>query len=999
MGASSASDPIDGDETAVVSHHASSADVVETAVGDSIGRYVVLEEIGRGGMGRVLRAYDPKLQREIALKELRCIALTPAMTRRLVAEARAMAKLSHPNVVAVYDVEELDEGRVVLVMEYVPGTTLRAWLEMRERSWIEVVRAYIRAGRGLVAAHDAELLHRDFKPVNVLVSHDGSVKVTDFGLAKAEGSPSSGATERSDEELCGLAASWDGATPLTEEGVVMGTPRYMAPEQHRGLALSAAADQYSFCIALWEALVGEPPFTGDEVWKQKFSGPPVWPVSSTPRPISEAIRRGLAVKPEARWPDLRSLLEALEYDPARTRRRWTTGLSMLGVAGLVGGSWQAWASARSERCSGARQQLENVWDDGRRTEVRASVTDVGSAYAEFAWTRVSETLDRYAAEWVEIHEDACEASTIRGEQSSTILDLRMRCLDQARSTLEATVDVFADADAEVVQKASAVLESLRPLSRCSDIAALQADVEPPLPEDERDVAFIMERLDEARAQKNAGRLEQAMASVEAARARAGELDYGPVLMEMSMTEAEVLEELGKYGEAEGALRNALELASRWSQWETQQRAALNLMHLVGHHQRLPDEALRYLEIATPPRDAPEHRRARVRSAYASILTARGEFEEAVREHRRALVILEKEFGSDDPKVASERLNLASALVQQGAHAEAQTELEAVVDLRERTLGPDHPALARARGNLAGVLIEQGKLEAGEAELRGVLETEQQLRGAEHPQVARTRSNLGVVLTRQGKYAEAQSELSTALATLQAAKGPEHPDIAVVLEALGGVAFYLRDYAAAETRLREALKLREATQAPGHPEIAQVSGNLGSVLVGIGKPAEGEVELRKALDLWEHSLGPEHPNTAYCRFNLGVSLAAQEKHAEAASELRATLAIQGRVLDSRHPNVADSRAVLAESLMALGKLEEALTLAELAWARHEASDTPAERRGKTAFLLARLLRQTSSDPDTRARALELAREAIPSFEAAQGDYEDELEQVRAWLSSD
>jgi serine/threonine protein kinase len=203
-------------------------------------------------MGRVLRAYDPKLQREVALKEVSSRALGGAGSERL-AEARAMAKLSHPNVVAVYDVEEIDADRLVIVMEYVTGQTLAGWRRDSPRGWEDILSRFRLAGRGLAAAHAAGVLHRDFKPSNVLVGPDGVVKVTDFGLAKL-------ASARLDDEMQEPGA-WTEAAPddddsraPTGDRFVVGTPRYMAPEQHAGLRLTPAVDQYALCIALWEAL-------------------------------------------------------------------------------------------------------------------------------------------------------------------------------------------------------------------------------------------------------------------------------------------------------------------------------------------------------------------------------------------------------------------------------------------------------------------------------------------------------------------------------------------------------------------------------------------------------------------------------------------------------------------------------------------------------------------------------------------------------------------------
>ncbi|MCA9654554.1 MAG: serine/threonine protein kinase, partial [Myxococcales bacterium] len=229
-------------------------------LGSSLGRYLVLEHVGRGAMGHVMRAYDPKLQREVAIKLVSNAVLDRSTRDRMLREARAMAQLSHPNVVAVYDAEESDSG-VMLVMEYVPGQTLRGWTARARRGWAEVVERFVAAGQGLAAAHATGLLHRDFKADNVLVAATGGVKVTDFGLAKLAASAETkltgesielsrdGLEESSTAREGSSGAALDSA--LTQAGTVMGTPRYMAPEQHRGATLGPAADQYAFCVALW----------------------------------------------------------------------------------------------------------------------------------------------------------------------------------------------------------------------------------------------------------------------------------------------------------------------------------------------------------------------------------------------------------------------------------------------------------------------------------------------------------------------------------------------------------------------------------------------------------------------------------------------------------------------------------------------------------------------------------------------------------------------------
>ena len=294
------------------------------AVGRQLGRYTLVERLGAGAMGVVFRADDRELSRHVAVKVLR--RPDPALTDRLRREARSMAQVNHPHVVAVYDVGVADDGSTYIAMELVPGTSLRAW-QQRPRTIAETIAAYVAAGRGLAAAHAAGIVHRDFKPDNVLVGDDGRVRVTDFGLAAAR------VGEGGDTP--------SGDLSLTRSGTVLGTPAYMAPEQFEGGHVDARTDQFSFCVALYEALYGERPFDGktfEELADNVIAGR-VRPAPATSR-VSRALRaivvRGLAVKPGDRYPTMDHLLDELARDRARPWRRAALVSAMLAVVLAVG---------------------------------------------------------------------------------------------------------------------------------------------------------------------------------------------------------------------------------------------------------------------------------------------------------------------------------------------------------------------------------------------------------------------------------------------------------------------------------------------------------------------------------------------------------------------------------------------------------------------------------------------------------------------------------------
>src|SRR6266700_1741889 len=330
----------------------------------AIGRYVVLEMIGRGAMGEVYAAYDPKLNRKVAIKLLRSrpgTVVDPTLRLRMMREAQAIAKLSHPNVVVVHDVGALG-SQVFVAMEFVDGQTLSSWLLQQPRPWPEVLKIFVDAGRGLAAAHDKSLVHRDFKPDNVMIGADGHVRVMDFGLARStEGNrrwvgpppervpasdapapPGSGAsaTESTGDltvtrhvspvhgptDAPAEAASDITILQLTHAGAVMGTPAYMAPEQFQGRDTDPRSDQFSFCVALYEGLYRERPFRGqtfDEMEANVLGGnvrPPP-PGTSVPQRLRKLLLRGLEADPSARWPSMKELLAALEDTRVFSGRR------------------------------------------------------------------------------------------------------------------------------------------------------------------------------------------------------------------------------------------------------------------------------------------------------------------------------------------------------------------------------------------------------------------------------------------------------------------------------------------------------------------------------------------------------------------------------------------------------------------------------------------------------------------------------------------------------
>jgi len=969
-------------------------------------RFTLLDCLGDGGVGTLYSAYDPKLDRKIALRVLhaRGAKVTDdTRDQRMVAEARAMAKLSHPNVVTVFEVGDAGgevEG-IYVAMEYVDGVTLRRWVDEQEPTWTAIVSAYVAAGRGLAAVHEAGLVHRDFKPDSVIVDGQGGVRVMDVGV-----------------------------------DAVVGTAGDMAPEQLRGEAAGPKSDQYAFCAALYEALWGARP--------SEDSGALSPPASEVPGDIRAAVLQGLARDPESRWSSMQALLDVLGRDRGVSRTRWAmlgVGVTLAAFAAIGGYTWHA---ARAERCSGAAEQLAGVWGQDQRSEVEAAMKGVrvqGApvSYAARVWERSASELDAYADAWTAMHTEACEATVLRQEQSVASMDLRMTCLHQAKLDLKAVVQILATADAEVMTRAHTVIGGLTDLGRCADEEALLAAVEPPREQDAAAVDTALALVAESRATRLAGRYAEALERVESAKDAVRGVDYPPLAIELGLAEGHALDSLGKKKEAELALVLVLQLATARQQWAEMQRTASLLLYVVGSGQKRMDEALsRYRMLAErlavkgtasefrflnnlgnilkeqgkyPEAEAthrrllalreealgPEHVNViATRNNLANVLQEQGKLEEAEAQHRHALGLRERILGPDHPHVALSRNNLGIVLFLQGKYKESEAENRQALALRAKVLGPEHPFVAYSHGNLAVVLQIQGKQKEAETQLRQVASLLEQQLGADHLDVATARSNLGTVLYSQGKHAEAEAEYRASLALRESQLEPGHPLLAASLSNVGNALYTRGNYADAETHHRRALESRINALGPEHADVATSHSNLGGVLRAQGRRDEAEAEHRRALAIRVKMLGPEHTDVAISRHNLGLVLHEQHRHDEAESEYRRGLALWERAADPEHPGLAASRSSLAALLLDRGRAAEALEVAEQAWSRRQRDDIPPNDVLETALVLAKARWQTAEDADGRARAVGLAQRVADAHPSQGQASSTAAADLRAWL---
>jgi predicted Ser/Thr protein kinase len=535
----------------------------EVAEPARVGRFVLLGPIARGGMGVVYGAYDPELERRVALKLVHPDQrATPEARERMLREARTLARLAHPNVVPVHDVTVIDD-QVVIVMELVAGQTVAAWEEAAARSWRELVAVYLEAGRGLAAAHEVGLVHRDFKPANAIVGDDGRVRVLDFGLARVVGDPTTG--EASVPAAAGRAPAF-----ATGDGAVVGTLGYMAPEQLAGGAVTARSDQFSFCVALHRALHAVAPYPGttvEELRASIASGRRAYAADGRRVPgwLRAAIDRGLAADPADRHPSMRELLALLARE--RGWRRWRVpAVATLGLAATV----TAALVVRDERdpvaaCDAGGDRIAAAWGPGRREELRRHLAGIDSPAVPALITPILDGLDGYAADWSAAHHDACVAHVQRA-RSDTLHDRSMACLRRRADGLAEAVAVLASADATSIDRARDVAGGLAPLADCTDDDILDAEAAPPpSPIARAAVEALRRELQAAEALERAGRSHDALTLARALAVRAEQLAYPPAVVEVLLVEGRVLIGRDDLTAAVAPLRRAeeLALAQRW----------------------------------------------------------------------------------------------------------------------------------------------------------------------------------------------------------------------------------------------------------------------------------------------------------------------------------------------------------------------------------------------------------------------------------------------------
>lgn len=862
------------DDDATVANAAGPREDDTADVPELLGRYRVVGLLGRGGMGRVYRALDETLGREVALKLLPTERLRPDRIVALRREARAMARLQHDHVVQVFSIES-HAGRDFIAMELVEGSHLGRWLGNGERTADAILDAFLQAGEGLDAAHEAGVIHRDFKPSNVLVGEHGRIKVGDFGLARTW---MSSPVPETVSQTSGMPARND---EMTFTGSAVGTPTYMPPEQHRGETADELSDQYAFCVALWYALANRSPFAeangSEALLAAKEAGPPSLPSRvQVSRAVAAAIERGMEPRPSNRWPSMRALTQAITR--GRSRRRWVPWAAALAVAVAVPLALDARADSTEATCvpDDAAAQWTRM-----RPDVDAALRAAAGGRSSMP-ARAMERLDAYASAWTQARTDACAAGA--SEDGET----RERCvINRGREFI-----ALAQAHRE-----PAGLDPNRVLPALAKLSSVDScNTEDPAPVEAHPGVMMVAAM------HRAGRYEGAQKEVEA-------LLRDPSLPAEAHADAQrLLGELQhKAGDSQTALESLTQAyfdAESMRLYDVAFSAAIRIAFIhaevfrrFDHAQRWLDQARAMIQRAGEPialRAAFETARGTLADGEgryddaeqafseaielhsqasddplavaaplnnrASARAARGDYDGAIEDCKLAAALFEAGLGEEHPNVIIALSNLTANLHQAARYAEV-LEVCDTLDARVRAVhsGP-HEALAGSLNQRGLALKRLGRLDEAERAFVQSIEVREEL-GEQGPHAALAWVNLGSFFLERGQVDDAEPWLVKGRETLERTLGAQHPATAQVLGNVARLRHAQARYEEAVALLDTSISALVATFGTQHPIVASFYFYRAQARREAGDPKAAQVDYESALGIFDAAGGTPHDHAA------------------------------------------------------------------------------------------------------------------------------------------
>jgi len=740
-------------------------------------------------------------------------------------------------------------------MELVEGSTLREWAEVG-RPWQEIAAVCAAAGRGLAAAHAAGIVHRDFKPANVLVGEDGRARVTDFGLALLDGGASS-AGEAGAGEADAAVSEVPGAPRLARH--VAGTPGYMAPEQLEGRAADERSDQFSFAVTAYEALAGTRPFAGASLPEMRaaidageLAAPPAG--RSIPPRVRRVLATALAGSPARRYPSMDALLVALEraVAPRAGRIRLAAAVALAGAAAAA----LLWTrGAEPAPCSGADPEVARAWNPARRGEVRAAFAAVAAAGGAGDFDRFAAVIDDRVRDWSTTRTAACRATRVQGVQSEPLLDARMMCMGETLGQLDALVARVAGRPGKDVLIRA--VQAAHALPRGEDCSAAMvagrgaARVYPPGGLDAGRAAAIDDLIARAEASRTLADLSGERALLDRAEAAARAL-ADPV------RHARALHRLGvnqrKRDQREPAERSQLEaarLAAAAGATDVLMDVALELMDFIGSEQNRVAEGSAWELTAELllSRSGDGKRRARLEIYRAMAAYDAGDGARAMTHGEKAVALIEQTAGPDSPLMGPPLRMLgaiqADLLHERGAGLASYERALAIV---QRVYGPEHPDVASAYNLMGRLVADGGDLDLALDYFSRALAIRERVFGPDSPTTTSARANLGILLQKKGDLPRARAILEQALATDEKALGPDSYELVATITTLAEIARAQGRLTDAETQYRRGATLFERAFGPRYPNLAVPLDGLGLTLRDLGRCREALPPLRHAREI-------------------------------------------------------------------------------------------------------------------------------------------------------
>lgn len=787
------------------------APIEDLPCGANVGRFVILGKVSTARTGIVYAAFDPRMDRKVALELIPIDAEDPQTAREtcsvLVRDVMAAASIDHLSVVTVFDVGIFATG-VFVAMEFVSGINLRQWMEARDDPfpWPEVLRVFREAGRGLAAAHASGVAHRDFKPDNVIMGQEGRICVIDFGLAPPIAEDTDEVTESLRAALPATLSSMESSSAPSMATGLRGTVPYMAPEQHAGGRGDPKSDQFAFCVAFYEVLYGERPFKGEqrstialEAIGHRVRDAPA--KSDVPEWLRIVLLKGLSPRRSDRFPSMEALLRELDHDPSARRRRWTAGLAGLAGVGILAATVAFLIDVEKHQCDADPSALVGIWDGETQAQLQRQFSNTGRPHATETWAEVRSVLDGWAEQWLDYRALSCRATQVWGSASPQLRARRDACLDVRLHQLAALTAAYRDPTGPMVDNAITVVSQLDPPSACATEATL-AEAENSVGPDTSDAKAMLGEAIEIRIDLASGNPELARARAEELRRRVEPLGAAALMIETELFEAHALAQLGDTEGAKAAFHRAASRANAADLKRLLTRAWLDLGALEAGETEETHPLLGYTAALVAALDD-DRLRAELAMVQGDHARARGRDSAALGLYHRAIELAQGDPLAPEARSTAPLLRLGILAGQRQEWSSAQRYLDSALESRQQRLGAQHPTLIEIYLARSDVAARRGALDDAAAELDRALTIALANQPGAEKREAQLRVELGALQTRQARHQAASEQYELALRALEGGSEPQ-----LQLAALRGK---------------------------------------GSVLLAMGKRDEAASTLRKALD--------------------------------------------------------------------------------------------------------------------------------------------------------